>query len=786
MALAILSAMRSAGLFRPSRLKYFSCAAGCLVLLTKTSLIYAQTPAANPAPAAAAGQTAANRGQETLIKADRMKFDQNTNIATATGHVEIIHGGYILRADQVTYNQNTNVMHAHGHIAMLTPGGEVQFAEDEEVTGDMNQAFARNIGILFPDNSRLGARAGERYNERYTVLSKAGYTACNVCKQDPDNPPLWQLNAQQIVHDNTDHEIYYHDATVDFAGVPVLYTPYISTPDPTVERRQGFLTTTPGYNPEIGYFVRVPYYFDIAPETDATLAPTFSDQDKVQMEGQIRHRFDQGQLQFDSSLTYADLLSENTGADKGEHLRGDLMGTSVYDINNIWRAGTDVDYVSDKSYFERYRMSSPSETTNRVYLEGFDGRDYAAVNSYYFQDLVPGSQPVQPFVLPSASFSALGEPGQTLGGRWSLEGSTLETMRDNSNTTLTQQGPDTRRLSLNGGWERQFESQTGFLTTVSGLARTDGYWADNVPNADNTETFNNVMIARQFEQANIVTSYPVGRHGENYQQIVEPIASVTVAPDFKPDPLQPIEDSLDVEFDETNLFSPNRFTGNDLIEGGSRATYGLRQQLIAGSAHLNIFGGQSYDFSENSDFPGTSGLRDHASDYVGRIDASPGQWLDMNYGFRLDQTTLSPQAQDAHLSFGDPVFRPFMEYISAYEVETPTGFLEPAGIGAIGTLQPIEEATIGFNSAFAKYWHLAGSHIQSFQPQPGPRYTNFSVNYVDECLIAGVEISHDDTNRVDISSGTSVVFHLILKNVGGIKTDSFNGIQFPAEFRQTE
>ncbi len=190
-----------------------------------------------------------------------------TGIVTARGHVEIARGGYILHADKVTYNEKTGVMRAEGHVAFLAPTGEVEFAEQEEVTGDMKQAFAENVGILFPDNSRFAAKNAQRYDGRYLVANKGIYTACNVCKDDPDNPPLWQLKGDTITHDNTEHEIYYHDATIDFAGVPVLYTPYLSMPDPTVDRRQGFLAPTPGVNPNgLGNFIRIPYYFDIAPD----------------------------------------------------------------------------------------------------------------------------------------------------------------------------------------------------------------------------------------------------------------------------------------------------------------------------------------------------------------------------------------------------------------------------------------------------------------------------------------------------------------------------------------
>src|ERR1700722_14571842 len=84
--------------------------------------------------------TPENRNTETLITAAHMSSDQETGILTAEGHVEISRSGYILHADKVTYDQNTGVMHAEGHVAMLTPEGDVEYANQEDVTGDMKQA----------------------------------------------------------------------------------------------------------------------------------------------------------------------------------------------------------------------------------------------------------------------------------------------------------------------------------------------------------------------------------------------------------------------------------------------------------------------------------------------------------------------------------------------------------------------------------------------------------------------------------------------------------------------
>jgi LPS-assembly protein len=451
------------------------------------------------------------------------------------------------------------------------------------------------------------------------------------------------------------------------------------------------------------------------------------------------------------------------------------MGNFLTDIDSTWRAGSAVQYASDRSYLRRYDISSLDQTTSRAYTEGFQGRDYLAVNSYYFQDLRAGTTVSEPVILPSATFSALGEPGQAWGGRWSFDGNTLMTERSNSGQTIAQQGPDTRRLSLNGGWQRQLISDTGLETTVSGLLRTDSYWANNVVAADDSTVYDRAVFTRQFEQANAVMRYPMGRNGDGYQQLLEPIAAFTAAPDVRRIAKQPNEDSLDVEFDETNLFSPNRFTGSDLIEGGSRVTYGLRNAVTTDSgARVDVFGGESYDFTANGDFPDMSGLNKHASDYVGRIDLSPAKWFDANYGFRLAQSDFSPQRQDVYVSAGAPVFRPSVRYIEASQIDTTTNLM-----------QPVRQITFGLTSTFAKYWTVTGNHTQSFDPQPGPRNSSIAITYVDECFAFGINVSHDDTDRVDVSSGTSVAFHFYLKNLGGLHTDSVSGTTFPANFRQT-
>ena len=87
----------------------------------------------------------------------------------------------------------------------------------------------------------MAATRAERSSGNYTVFHNGVYTACAPCKDDPKKPPLWQVKAARIIHDQGEKMIYFEDARIEFFGQPLLYMPYFSAPDPTVKRKTGFL-----------------------------------------------------------------------------------------------------------------------------------------------------------------------------------------------------------------------------------------------------------------------------------------------------------------------------------------------------------------------------------------------------------------------------------------------------------------------------------------------------------------------------------------------------------------
>src|SRR3546814_12284952 len=98
----------------------------------------------------------------------------------------------------------------------------------------------------------LAANRARRTADGRKVMDRGVFSPCNLCKEDPQRAPPWQIKAVRVIHDEVAKDIIYHDATLELFGLPVLYTPYLAHPDPTVDRRSGLLAPPPGYSGELG------------------------------------------------------------------------------------------------------------------------------------------------------------------------------------------------------------------------------------------------------------------------------------------------------------------------------------------------------------------------------------------------------------------------------------------------------------------------------------------------------------------------------------------------------
>ena len=149
-----------------------------------------------------------------LFRADEIQYDEQLALTIARGHVEISQNGQVLLADTVSYNQRTDTVTASGNVSLTQPTGEIVFADFMELRDSMTEGFAKNVRMLMADRSRLAANAMRRTNANHTELVRGVYSPCDLCKNDPSAPPLWQLKAREIDHDTELQLVEFRDAVM--------------------------------------------------------------------------------------------------------------------------------------------------------------------------------------------------------------------------------------------------------------------------------------------------------------------------------------------------------------------------------------------------------------------------------------------------------------------------------------------------------------------------------------------------------------------------------------------
>lgn len=682
-------------------------------------------------------------GLPALFKADSVRHDRELGVVVATGNVEITKGERTLLADTVIYNQRTDVVKATGNVSLTEPSGDVMFAEYVELSGDLKDGIVRTIRLRLTDGSRIAAVSGKRTGGIRTEMRKAVYSPCKPCEDHPEATPIWQVKAFKVVHDKARRDIEYNDAFLEFFGIPVAYTPYLSHPDPTVKRRTGILIPTYGSDSELGVILRVPYYFNISPVSDATLTPILTGNEGVVLSGQYRRRFVGGEFLNDVSITRASRENGTTG------LRGHVDGFTRFDINDSWRGGANIAYASDDTYLRRYGFSSRDTLTSRIFSEYFEGRNYGAANFYHFQGLRVNDDSGQtPIIHPLLDYNYVSEPGR-LGGRWSVDSNLLALTRT--------EGTDSRRISVKTGWQVPYTSPIGELYTVFASLQTDGYWVDEVEKPDGSGLTASGLAGRAFPQIGLDWRLPMARTGSRFSLLAEPILGIVAAPNGGNPDLAPNEDSIDFELDDTNVFNANRFTGIDRVEGGQRIYYGLKTAIYGKSgSSSSVFVGQSYRIRKDSTFAPGSGLEDKFSDIIGRAKISQGSYFDLLYRFRLDKDKLTPRRNELSATLGPAAFR----------LSTTYTFVDQ---GESDEFPDREELSTAVNSRLSKRWSVAINTRRDLSANGGSLNHGAGITYQDDCVKFTGSFSRSFTRDRDVRPSDTFLFRIELKTLGTVR-----------------
>lgn len=658
---------------------------------------------------------------DIYFSADEMENNKELQTVTAIGNVNIIRNNLTLIADKVIYNQKDDIVTAVGNVILVEKNGNVVFSDYVELTDHMSEGEMDNVKVIMADKTRVAAQKFRRLEGDNKEMEKVVYSPCDTCKT---KEPLWQIKAHKVTHDAEKKDVYYNHAFVEIKGVPVFYLPFLSHPDPTVKRRSGFLPPSFGSSSYLGAYLQPKYFWAISDHEDLTFSPYLSTDQGIVWSANYNKYFPRGELQLSGS-TVRD--------DKYDKQRGNLFAKGRYEINDYWYADADINYISDRYYLQDMSLLYQDNAwlTSSARMQGFDNRNYAAVEAYYYK-LISYDNSFndydKPYVMPWMEYENVSEPNKY--------GAYTKTTL-NFASILREETVSTQRMTMINSWNLPYTSPYGEKYKLVASLKSDLYYVDSYLNEDD-EVYSGA-VGRVFPQIGLEWRMPFVRATETSRQILEPVIVAVAAPDGgnKINKI-PNEDSQNAELDDTNILSLDRYAGYDRNDTGSRISYGINWSAYGEkTGRTSMFIAQSYKFKKDQSFSESDGEDSYFSDYVGRIYANPNEYLDLAYRFRLNREDFDLNYSELTARMGPRMLSLFISYIYLQGNENATleGYDER------------KELYTGLNIGLSRNWSLNMYNRQDLAPKGGSLEHGADLIYEDECFKFVTTVRKDNSYR---------------------------------------
>ena len=718
------------------------------------------------APSFAQSQTSDSvsepKDEQIEFSAEKLDYEFDNEIVTASGSVALNREGYSLYADRVVWNRKTGAVQAEGNVRTVSPDGDILYSDSVELTDSLREGMIENILLVLDDGGRLAARSGERFSDGSMALNTAAYTACAVVNADgcPKNPS-WQIKAVKVNYDPVRKRVSYDGARIEIFGLPVIPLPGLSHPIGDGQR-SGLLMPDIKFSSVNGVSVAVPYYFNLAPNQDATVTGQVFTDVAPMISANYRRLDEKGAFQMTGYATYGSRVSANTeiiDPNSQKAFRGYFETSGRFVIDPNWSVSQSARIASDRTFLRRYDISDDDTLRSNIKLQRVDDSSYFSLSGWAFQTLRANDpQGTVPIALPIIDYrKRFQDP--ILGGNAQLHLNTLSISR--------RYGQDTQRAFAEARWDIRKLTTMGQEITLTALTRGDVYHSED---NDLTQTFsyrgNPGWQARAIATAAIDAKWPFAGSAFGGTQTLTPRVQVVASPTIANQSV-PNEDSRAVDLEDTNLFSLNRFPGYDRYEDNVRATYGVEWSLSRPGLQIDANIGQSYRLANNSNIvPEGTGLSERFSDIVGRTEVRFRDIVKLTHRYRLDKDNLAIRRNEIDATVG------------TRDSYAQVGYLRlNRNIGpALEDLRDREEVRVGGRYQISPYWSVFGSAIidltgaredpTSSADGYEPVRHRIGVAYDDGCLSLGVTWRYDYEDTGDARRGSTFLLKLALRNLG--------------------
>ncbi len=518
-----------------------------------------------------------------------------------TGDAELRQGTSAIRADRIELYSPDNTLDARGNVRLSTKGNQYR-GSLLHIKLDTYEGYFADASYRFISNGGNGkADRIDFINEKTLIAHNASYTTCERTETASWGNPAWILTGTSFKFDQEAETGEARGAVLKFKGVPILATPVFSFPTGD-KRKSGLLPPTFNVDSTSGLMVNQPYYFDLAPNRDATFSPTVMSKRGIELGGEYRYleRDYRGRLR--GTFMPGDMLRQR---DRWSYVleHGGELNTGLAAIGSVGLS-LNLNRVSDDNFwrdFPRIGVAAPQRLlTNDVVASWGKGYFTSSISALKWQIL---QDPLSPIVPPydrlpqvATAYTRVNVPIAGLKGfDWSLSS---DFTRFSANRWLTGQPNSDRAVGI-AKISLPWIAPSGFITPKLQLHAT-------------TYRFDSPLVNGNLSASRIVPTFSLDSGlqferkatilGHELTQTLEPRAFYVRTP-YRDQSLLPNYDSGLNGFNFATVFTENAFVGNDRISDSNLLTLGVTSRLLnpdSGAEAVRVGVAQRLRFSDQN------------------------------------------------------------------------------------------------------------------------------------------------------------------------------------------
>ncbi len=699
------------------------------------------------------GLTSVVTSENYFFESQNVIFDNKNKIIKSNFPTKIIDpDGNIILVNMFNYNSIKNILFSKGDIKLEDKKKNIYKFKQLYIDEKKKKIVGSDAKIFLNDNSlKDDVRNNPRIfansvsiDKDVSSVQKGVFTFCEY--RENEKCPPWELRAKQIKHNNSKKTVYYENAILKIYDFPIFYFPRLSHPDPTVNRRSGFLVPTFSNSTNMGSGIDIPYFWNIANDKDITFTPRFHSSNEPLYLTEYRQDFAKSFLIVDGGYTegYKNKSNKKTPGAR-THLFTKFYKSFIEETDNISNLEVNLQHVSNSTYPKINKLQTSlvdylDDTIKNSVDYGYQKKDlFFNTKISAFESLSKTGNERFEFIYPEASLEKNLLMSENLG----IVDLKSEILVKNFDVDKQTDVISNEFNWVSNSWINKFGFENEFL----GLFKNVNYQAKNVNNYKTENSVSEFYGALGFKSELGLFKF----RDDNKLNVFKPKILLKISPN---DSRNISKESKTLNY--SDLYKLNKIKSIDKVDTGSSISLGfdfkinnLTKNNEIKNEQFKFSLGQIINVKENKDMPSKSTLNEKMSDIIGETSFSFNENAKITNNFLLDQNLREFNKNQIDLDIVYP------------KTSFNIGFLEESQhIGSTKYLQT--KAGFNFNNGLISFG--AKRNLLSNSAE----FYDLSYEYINDCLKAGVAFRREFYRDRDLEPEDSLIFKITFSPLGTV------------------